>query len=189
MAFKIADGFITGRTIKEYELLLHFAAPELKGKRVLDIGSGLGRFQEEGRELGIDVIGIDPYYKDLTYGVNYTGPRISTTDKIASINETLPIADNSFDTVLSLNSSLWHLPRSYPNIEERKIVAKEMLGEIVRVLRHGGEARACTFSEGDIKFFNDLLSDVARSQSTISWRFFNTPFNPSCNTLVLNKRS
>jgi ubiquinone/menaquinone biosynthesis C-methylase UbiE len=71
--------------------------PNLKGKKVLDIGIGSGYFEEflESRGIDADIIGIDPS-KEMMQG--------SSKAAIADGNE-LPFHDSSFDMVICLDAA------------------------------------------------------------------------------------
>ena len=78
----------------------------LKGKKVLEIGSGLGDFVATARRCGIDAYGLEPHnnsYGDLEKITRKFMTRFELTDAIIHRGEaeTLPHPDNTFDVVFS----------------------------------------------------------------------------------------
>jgi len=148
------------RGAEEYQKDLGFDIETMKGKKVLDIGAGGGKFQKEAKERGVNVISIDPSY-DFTnvsdekkndrenrldnYNKKYVEMKLSKEpgwkkNKVAAVNEALPFKENSFDFVLANYSSFHYLFSNYSSIEKGIDMAFLMLEEIYRVLKPGGEA-------------------------------------------------
>jgi ubiquinone/menaquinone biosynthesis C-methylase UbiE len=100
---------------------------ELKGKTILDIGSGQAEFGLGAKKKGINVIcsDVDPenQKKGIEQGLDY---RI-----IDALN--IPLKDNSFDLVLSHGS--------VPIIFHRREQLILALKEVKRILKKGGEFR------------------------------------------------
>lgn len=94
--------------------------PDLKARRVLDIGSGRGAFLRDCKKAGIDAWGVEcsEEYLQKTEDLNV----------MKGYGENLPFADNSFDFV-NLAQVLEHVQNP------RKVVS-----EIHRILRPGGKA-------------------------------------------------
>ena len=53
---------IIGRSLSDYIAMFMLKPDELKGKKIIDFGSGVCSFVKEANDLGINVIGIDPIY-------------------------------------------------------------------------------------------------------------------------------
>ncbi|MDO8537729.1 MAG: hypothetical protein Q7S21_02490 [archaeon] len=54
------------RNLKTYLTIFNLAEEDLIGKKVLDVGTGVGNFVYEARKKGINAIGIDPAIGDQT---------------------------------------------------------------------------------------------------------------------------
>ncbi|MFO7792666.1 MAG: class I SAM-dependent methyltransferase [Candidatus Saliniplasma sp.] len=76
---------------KEKEIVLSLLEPD--GKRILDIATGTGRFAEMLVENGADVVGLDASSEMLTEG---------RADYLVGDALSLPFADKSFDTTISM---------------------------------------------------------------------------------------
>ncbi len=113
---------------QEYLNALSLSPDELKGKKILDVGSAEGEFAAECKGRGIDaeIISLDPH--NLTR--NKDG---ESHDKIKGIAEALPLKSDTFDLVISA----FAIPISLFEPAEIRIAIKEML----RVVNHGGELR------------------------------------------------
>lgn len=97
---------------------------DLKGKRILDLGCGIGRYSQNFKDLGGEVFGLDvdeekiEIAKKINPGINF----------LASRAENLPFSDNFFD-VIFVNEVLEH-------VEDDKKAVKELF----RTLKPGGSA-------------------------------------------------
>lgn len=60
--FNYDRGGLTNASVNEYQEDLDFNIETMKGKKVLDIGGGGGKFQKEAEDYGVDVVSIDPAY-------------------------------------------------------------------------------------------------------------------------------
>jgi len=168
---------VTKEGIKIYERDLGLNVRSLRGKAVLDIGAGYGKFQEECQELGIPVIALDPVYRNPKKVSEcfeaYLKVARNRRNKIVGINETLPFRENSFDVVLSNCSSFHYLYLNYPR-NRRYEMAKEMFEEIIRILKPSGEARICKVRQRskDRIIYDTALKKIAKqSYPNISWKF------------------
>ena len=123
----------TAQAHRRYELepfILDFAEfEEAKGKKVLEIGVGLGADHQKFAEAGADLYGID-----LTdRAVSHTRHRLACFGLASSLDvgdaEQLAFATETFDTVYSWGV-LHHSPAT-----------PKAITEVWRVLKRGGEAR------------------------------------------------
>ncbi len=104
------------------------------GKDVLDHGTGIGTYVREMSKTARNVIGFDIEVPRLQDGV-----RSGVNNLLASVAESLPFADESFDVIHS-NEVLEHVADDAASARE-----------IVRVLRCGG--RAVIFVPNRLYFF------------------------------------
>lgn len=138
----------TSRGLKEYLELFHLDLEDLKGKTILDLGSGQSTFAQEVKEKGIDA---KVYSLDVDFGEVESQEDI---ERIRGVAQHMPFEEKSFDLILASNSvPLWIfglrkkelLSRVRDDIpkEDRAFFAKEMQGifsETSRILKPGGRA-------------------------------------------------
>lgn len=142
----------TGRSAEEYFHDLDISLEFLKGKKVLDIGSGLNQFAKNLQVYNLDLVSIDAFYaltpeqreevfEELTPEnfkiVKKDLDRITRKKKdsqlVGGLAEFLPFADESFDVALA--------EFSMPNHSESFGQTRDFFFEIARVLKSKGEAR------------------------------------------------
>lgn len=111
-----------------WQIMEQFNEP--KGKKILDLASGVGTFVLHGLNKGYDVYGVEPSEWKLKYVKNKIKDKAypdSYVDRfIRGIGEKLPFEDNSFDFITS-----------YQTLEHVQDVEK-CLYEMFRVLKPGG---------------------------------------------------
>ncbi|UCF05078.1 MAG: class I SAM-dependent methyltransferase [bacterium] len=98
----------------------------LTGKRVLDIGCGLGGKTIAYGEAGAEVVGVDIEYGNIAQSCRYASSRASAVDFLVGDAEELPFPDESFDLVVA-NDSMEHFPSP-----------ERALPELARVCARGG---------------------------------------------------
>lgn len=147
----------------EYRHFLDLKVNSLKGKRVLNIGSGAGGvFDKDIANKGAEVVSLSPFLADVgpggkimreAYAPSYRqkawkllGGRVSSPLTVPGVAEDLPIADESIDAVLALYS----VPLYSTDI-------KKMTSEILRVLAKEGEARLYPVSEKNKALIDEAL--------------------------------
>lgn len=142
----------TARGVDEHVEDLGLNVNDLRGKKILDIGSGLNQLANELKGEGLDIVSLDPFYalsrneRESVYERGYEdGPEKlkELLDKLESSNpasqlvagrsETLPFADESFDFIISHYGS----PFYAENTEQIEF----FFLELSRVLKRGGESR------------------------------------------------
>lgn len=120
---------------EQIEIIQRYTKIDLRGKRLLEIGSGYGIFNVYARkEAGIDAWGIEPgspgfdgsyqISQDLLKFFTLSGEQI-----VLGAGEHLPFADNSFDIVYSTN------------VLEHVDDPRKVLTEAVRVCKEGGSVQ------------------------------------------------
>lgn len=93
---------------------------DVAGLRLLDLGSGKGRFARRLEELGAEVVGVDRSAGMLAHAVNPRRVRASATR--------LPFPAAAFDAALAIET-FEHLPAA---------AIARVVGEVRRVIRPGG---------------------------------------------------
>ena len=116
------------------------AVSEVKPKRFLDVGCGMGELAERvQRELGAEVAAVDisPRMVELT--------RARGVDAVEADVQALPFEDNAFDCVAA-NWVLYHVPDLDRGVRE-----------LARVLRPGCRLVAATLGAANMQELWDLL--------------------------------
>src|SRR3989339_962869 len=121
------DTLNISRTGERYSLWEEIVGP-LEGKKLLEIGSGLGMFLLAAKNRGIDATGIEPDRESLEICAEILAAN-SHDQRIAlhSAGEKLPFEDETFDIIYS-TQVLEHVQNP-----------GQVLSEAVRVLKKGGQ--------------------------------------------------
>jgi len=122
--------------------LMVLDAADLEGdEAVLDIGCGTGYALKCAAERGHTgrLVGIDPYKRMIGHAKARAPGQI---EFLVAPSEVLPFADDSFDTILAINSVHHWADRT------------RGLAEMSRALKPGG-----TFAYGGEVFFGDMIPD------------------------------
>ena len=152
--------------INKYEKWLGISIEELKGKLVLDIGSGPEEiFSKEAKREGVDVVSLSPELKhedirEITKGNFLDIFRKGRWQKksVAGIVQELPFENETFDVEVSLYGGMHYLP--YLESEYRLAFK-----EIIRTLKSGGKAYLypVNVQEEDEEKFKTLLQELSIS--------------------------
>lgn len=129
---------VSDRGLKDYLRLLEVSPEYLRGKKILDVGSGkTERFSKEAKEWGADVYSVNPEHRGRSQREKvkkrflfFRDPRWQKKS-VAAVAQELPFKDNSFDMVTSLSSVPFYIIS-----EEGKRAA---IREMTRVVKQGGE--------------------------------------------------
>ncbi|UCC59287.1 MAG: 3-demethylubiquinone-9 3-O-methyltransferase [Dehalococcoidia bacterium] len=101
-------------------------APEWEGVSTLDLGCGGGFMAEALASRGARVTGIDPWIAVLRIARVHSRTQKLDIQYIGGAGESLPLSDNCFDRVVSVD------------VLEHVLDLRGVLAEIYRVLRPGG---------------------------------------------------
>ncbi len=129
---KIVDDVLSFEKPKEQIALLQRFSPEIKGKKLLEVGSGFGNFIVVARKLyAIDAYGIEPsgdgFDDSLILAKNVLSDNKLSPDIIVDAKgEALPFVDNLFDICYS------------SNVLEHVDDPNKVLSEMIRVTKPGG---------------------------------------------------
>jgi ubiquinone/menaquinone biosynthesis C-methylase UbiE len=144
--------FETGRTpAAGYDIHLRFLERFVQpGQRVLDAGSGPGRFTLELVRLGADVVALDISPGQLEQ-LRRRLPDVET--HVGDVTDLSRFADDSFDVTICFGG-----PLSY--VLDR---GEDALAELVRITRPGGHVLVSVMSlVGAIAHYISILADLAR---------------------------
>jgi len=145
--------------LSKYAEVLDLNIDEMKGKLVLDIGSGTSeKFAKEASKVEIKVVSISPRAKDDTP----SGTPLSVTGRV----QEMPFRDNFFDYEVALFSVPYYLPLT-------KAEYTACFKEVIRTLKSGGKAyfspvfKNKTVGEGFVpkEFIDEVLSQFSNSVS------------------------
>ena len=127
-----------------------FGPEDLKGKLVLDVGCGMGRFSDVASRWGATVIGID-----LTSAVDAAYANIGARDEVNLVQADifkLPFRDETFDVVFSIGV-LHHTPNTRSAFEQ-----------LPRLLKPGGKIAIWVYGSGMRAW--SWVSDIYRVVTT-----------------------
>lgn len=181
--------FNYNRSLKEYESFLNFKIDELKGQRILDLGSGLGeRFAKSASRHGINIVSLNPEYKQQSARKTAkTGllPRLFICpdwkkELVSGISQKLPFQDKSFDQVFCLYS----IP-GYLYFED----FEPSFNEIIRVLKDGGIARIFPIMRSiheNPDFWR--IVDRIREKASVDFKEDETPYPDNHLRMIITKK-
>ena len=127
---------------EQISLLRRYINSDLRGKRLLEIGSGLGVFNVMARtEYGIDAWGVEPstegFWGSFETSIELLKENGLSTEKIVnSIGEMLPFEKETFDIVFSTN------------VLEHVMSPEKVIREAIRVCKRGGVIQIVTHNYG-----------------------------------------
>lgn len=143
------SGMEIDRNLEKYLSTFHYKINELKGKKILDVGSGAAVFGTESNKLGLDVVSMDAAYSheigliwlektetsSKTLGEKakevITRRKLHPANPVCAEAENLPFRSESFDIIFNLCAA-YHYCTSAEDL--RKIFSEQL-----RVLKSGGE--------------------------------------------------
>lgn len=183
----------TERNFPKYLEWLNLPPDDLRDKKILDVGSGVGRFAAEAKEFGIeDVVSLDPGLK--LEKNRKKAKKIGAGTAMAARADALPFRDESFDLILN-NFSV-------PMWSEAPSEMEETFREELRTLRPGGEIRLApvmvvgetitAYFTPEDEHYEELVSvwdrmiDEWRSDPALQMKIIQSP-DGTKNTLVIKK--
>ncbi len=175
----LAEMSVPGASDPESLCSLFEVPQNLRGKTVLDIGSGASPFIHELERRGAKAVGLDPVYENSDnikeyWWRNKGNPNLNTlehnklADKfselfkqgklrlVAGLAGSLPFANNSFDFIYS-HFGLTHMPARDPE------VIKNAFQEAYRVLKPGGKILAFPSGIPPTSFYNEETINAMKS--------------------------
>lgn len=139
---------MSGQSHRDFEKRVDFPLSELKGKRVLDVGCGVGRFSEIAISYGANLVGID-----LSFSVDAAFENMGKA-KNANFAQAdifrLPFKEGSFDFVYSFG------------VLHHTSDCKKAFSAISRLVRQEGKLAIFVYSS-----YNKAIVYMSRF-----WRFF-----------------
>jgi len=137
------------RDLETYEGMLGFSKEDLKGKNVLDIGSGEKEvFSKELKDdIGVGVVSVNPDFSMEDFGKHVKNKPVEERKSLAAIGQELPFKNETFDKVFSLYALTTFASHDAESI-------RQWMSEITRVLKPGGEIRLApigAYSEEEIR--------------------------------------
>ena len=134
-----------------FALKTGFSGEALKGRKVLDVGCGTGRFMEQAAQAGAEVVGVDLSFAVETAVENMRGRKNAHVVQADIFN--LPFRDGAFDLIYSLGV-LHHTPDT-----------REAFLKLVPLLGPGGNISIWVYS-------NETGAEKIRNAFTDLYRFF-----------------
>jgi SAM-dependent methyltransferase len=124
-SFKMPDSDMVAAKRTDVDVLLDTL--NFQGKRVVDVGCGVGDLTKRIGALGADALGIDPNAKHIAAALAQNQENLGVFQ--VAVAESLPLPANSTDVVIFFNS-LHHVEPANMDVA---------LDEAARVLKPGGE--------------------------------------------------
>ena len=131
--FKEEAAYISDHGLDKYKKSLGINIAEMKGKLVLDFGSGANeKFSKEASKKGIRVVSMSPHLKNkdelgTLFFENWQNR------SVAGRGQEIPFADNTFDYEVAQYSVPYYLPFAHGEY-------KRFFNEVIRTLKPGGKA-------------------------------------------------
>ncbi len=116
----------TNRSLSEYKSLLRITDEDLRGKTILDLGSG------QQQKFAIEVKEKIPGAKVFSLDADLADSQDKKSAGVVGLFSKLPFADQSFDIIVSVAAMPLYL--------HNQLEIEEAFREVVRVLRKGGKA-------------------------------------------------
>jgi SAM-dependent methyltransferase len=118
---------------------------DFKGKRLLEVGCGMGTDLLQFARGGADCTGVDLTPRSVEISSLHFGLYDMRADFVLGDGERLPFADESFDVVYS-NGVLHHTPDTARAVRE-----------VHRVLRPGGLARVMLYHRNSLYYWTEII--------------------------------
>jgi SAM-dependent methyltransferase len=118
---------------------------EFKGKRLLEVGCGMGTDLLQFARGGAICTGVDLTPRSVEISSLHFGLYDMRADFVLGDGERLPFADDSFDVVYS-NGVLHHTPDT-----------EQAVREVHRILRPGGIARVMLYHRNSLYYWTEII--------------------------------
>lgn len=181
------DSAITDREIQYYRLYLGLDLSAMKGKKVLDIGSGINEtFSKDAAHFGIEVVSMAPHLKELPKAPYERNQFFKNwqENSVAGRAQQQPFADNSFDFEVALYSVPLYLPENNKGTTNKTELMR-FLKEIVRTLKSGGKAIIYPVDQYDVAATEKILKDLSE---IVKYEFEHGPGYHTEFRLTINKK-
>ena len=122
----IRESLSTQREEERIAIMREVFGIQVKGKRILEIGSGLGTFNIVCQQNGGDSYGIEPDSMKVGVALDRLDDAGVCRNILRGVGEDLPFGDATFDLVVSFQ------------VLEHTQIPEKVLQETVRVLKPGG---------------------------------------------------
>jgi len=132
----------TDESKKTFQGKTGWSPSDLKGKRVLDVGVGAGRFAEVVSRWGGEVVGVD-----LSFAVDAAYENVGKRENVHIVQADLfrlPFFEGTFDSMYSIGV-LHHTPDT-----------KKAFDAVVPYLKPGGEFAVFLYGMGPYTYFSDI---------------------------------
>lgn len=181
-------GTETKRDVNQYFDQSGYNLDDLKGKKIMDLGSGSGNFSIQARKLGLDIVPVDPMYafksgrdllkktienneKSLTkkFLGFFNNKQISDNRAVGAQSKNLPFKDGTFDRILEVYSA-FHYCTSEEDVERT-------LAESLRVLKNGGEISVASINGNIESLEDDEIIDIDGEKISLQLNNANVQLN------------
>ena len=125
------------------------------GERVLEIGAGMGTDLSRFASAGSRVVDLDLSRGHLEHARENFALRGLDAGFVHGDAELLPFRDGSFDVVYS-NGVIHHTPGT-----------RDVVDEIVRVLRRGGKAIIMVYAENSLHYWRQFVGSIGLNQGML----------------------
>jgi len=159
---KKIEYFLTDRDLDSYKEFLDLDLDDMRGRAVLDIGSGEREsFSKQAADMGVKVISLNPSLKNQASRSILQLDKSWTKRSVAGKAQEMPFGSDIFDYELALYSLPFYL--SYSREEYRKFIS-----EIVRTLKPGGKAKIYPVYNADKPL---MIEELKKLSEKIDYEF------------------
>lgn len=188
------SGMEHDRNLEKYLSTFHYNIDELRGKKILDVGSGAAMFGTEASKSGLDVVSMDAAYSH-EIGLNWlektessrktlgekakeiiTRRKLHPSNPVCADAENLPFCNESFDVIFNLCAAYYYCTSTE---DLRKIFSEQL-----RVLKSGGEISIFPLIEFQRFMNEDNTIEIDGNRVMIQLSSFNHERNETIDILT-----